>query len=273
MSNTKRKIEEGINQGIGSFKRIEDKYMVEKSLKKRFLADIYENMEPSYLDSDTEYTLIESIYLDSKKLDLFRHHFQTHRSRYKLRVRLYGPDGVWDKSTIIIELKKKKEGVTKKIRIKIGSAELEMLTQGEEIILSTRIRTLNNSLSRSVLEKRLSKINELIGKFSLRPARSVVYKRYAFENDGFRVTVDSNLKQEIISPISKGQSKRMKEDDLWKKADIILSRLEDQEKCVLELKHTGVVPEWMKGLLEKYGVHKESFSKYCYFTAKSIEES
>lgn len=256
----------------GEFLRIEDKYLTNGDLKKRVLNSLYENMEPSYLDPQTEFTMIESLYFDSDNLDFFRHHFAKKPTRYKMRIRKYGPDGVWNTDSYLLELKRKSNGKCKKVRFKISPSDLDSLMRGETLQSLEKIYQLNKAVGRKAITQRFNMINDLITEYKLRPVRAIRYKRFAFEKDGFRATVDTELHQiEHINLDQEFSNNIKSEDKTWKKVTKIMNKYGDGNKFVLELKHTGTIPEWTKEMLEKYEIKQTSFSKYCFFTGSQLD--
>ena len=57
-----------------------------------------------------------------------------------------------------------------------------------------KFRELNSTIKRGTLNKRLVKINQLLDHYRLRPMANISYKRFAFEKNGLRMTLDTDLK-------------------------------------------------------------------------------
>ena len=256
---------------IGEFNRIEDKHVVRTEFLEQILATLNQEMLPSYFHNETKFTLIESLYFDSSNLDFFKHHFSGMESRHKLRSRRYAPNGVWSNSPALLELKTKKAGSCFKTRFSIPSKAFDRLISAEEIVLNQELVKLNENVEMAALLRRVEKVNELTQKYHLRPNVSVTYHRYAFEKDDFRVTVDTNIKVNILKPLKREEALAVKGTDFWEKALKIINKYDAEANFVLETKHQGVIPAWMLQLMDEVGVKKTSFSKYCWGIAKEVE--
>lgn len=256
----------------GEFKRIEDKFLVSKDMQDLVFKCLSANMDESYFENDTHYTLIESIYFDSSEITLFKDHFNVLiPKRYKMRVRRYGPNGVWNTENYLLEVKSKKEGQCKKVRFTIGQIELDVISGGLQLQFTERLINLNPKMKVETLQKRVNKINELIQKYGLIPSRSVKYKRFAFEKDGFRATIDVDLQEKSLIELGGINPASLIENEIWNKATNLVSKFKGEDKFVLELKHGGSIPAWAKKMLKEYHIAKTSFSKYCYFTARELK--
>lgn len=257
----------------GEFKRIEDKYIVAKDMQELVFQTLSQNMDESYFENDTHYTLIESIYFDSPDVIFFKDHFNPEvLKRYKMRVRRYGPNGTWNTENYLLEVKRKKEGQCKKVRFTIGQIELDVINVGLQLELTPRLIKLNEKMKLETLKKRIEKVNELIQKYGLVPSRSIIYKRYAFEKNGFRATIDLDLQEKSLIDLNRLQSQDFLQKGIWDKANKLVFKFKGEDKFILELKHGGEIPLWAKKMLSDYKISKTSFSKYCYFTARELRK-
>lgn len=272
ITETRKEIVSSVNEG--EFKRIEDKYLVPRALEQQVFNRLSENMDESYLDTDTHYTLIESIYFDSADVHFFKDHFNSAiLKRYKMRVRRYGPNGVWNTENYLLEVKRKKEGACKKVRFTIGQPELDVISAGLQLELTERIISLNSKMKLETLKKRVAKVNELIETYGLVPARSVRYKRYAFEKNGFRATIDIDLVEGPLIDLTKVSEDELLANNIWEKANRLVNKFNGEDKLILELKHGGEIPQWATDMLKEFDIVKTSFSKYCYFTARDLKKT
>lgn len=254
----------------GEFLRTEDKYIISCSKMDRILEVINKYMSPSYPSPDTQYTLIESIYFDSKYLDFFKHDITDFPTQYKLRIRQYAPNGQFNpKAPAHLELKRKRGQQCKKLRFKIGPMQLLGLFKGESLPLNDEIITMNNEIEKDVLISRMNIINDLMGQYLLRPVSSISYNRLAFERGNLRVTVDREISEKrLVDIFSQSEFQVFTKLD---KAEKMMKKFSAQDCFILEVKHQGTTPAWLEGLLTEISVLKSSFSKYTYFTAKAIE--
>ncbi len=254
----------------GEFLRTEDKYIISFSHRDHILELINKYMKPSYPDSDTQYTLIESIYFDSKNLDFFKHDVTDYPTQYKLRIRQYAPNGKFNpRAPAHLELKRKRGQESKKLRFKIGPMQLLGLYKGESLPMNDEVIAINKDIELQVLISRMKIINDLMGEFLLRPVTSISYNRLAFEQGDLRVTMDTDISEKrLVDVLNRRDFKTFTKLD---KAEKMMKMFSAQECFILEVKHQGHIPSWLENLLNELSLPKESFSKYTYFTAKAID--
>lgn len=250
----------------GKFKRIEDKVLLSQKQASCLLEDVNRHMTPSYLHKGTVYTLIASHYFDSAELGFFRHHFLKAPKRYKLRIRRYAPNGVWSGEAPLIELKSKELGISRKRRFALTPENYERVMDGKIIKMTDEMLTLNPRADRDKLLNWMTKINNLILEYDLKPALKVRYRRLAFEAaDGFRLTMDMDLKIEALDlDVAEVAGTLAISREVWDEAGRVAAKYERERHCVVELKHTGRPPEWVESFLKKHQIVNTSFSKYCW---------
>jgi SPX domain protein involved in polyphosphate accumulation len=253
------------------FIRIEDKYVISSEYEQDLLERLASHMIPSYLNDDTKYTLIESIYFDSSDFCLFQQHFKKIPERYKLRIRRYAPNGIWENQDLLVELKCKKRGISQKTRFKISTEQLDALCAGKLLMISHECHERNLDLPAGLLKKRIVEVNNLIKRYELRPVMKVGYKRYAFEMGGVRATLDRDLQAHHLYNPSENIKNKIREQSVWERAKKNLKKYNHEKRMVLEIKHSGKIPKWM----ETYPIMaaKTSFSKYCWGVAGFLSES
>lgn len=262
----KAPIDSSVSNQNGEFQRIEDKYLLPSTLKNLVLEKLYKNMEPSYLHKDTTFTLIESIYFDSAQFEFFFHHFLPVETRYKMRIRRYAPNGIWSEGPVLLELKRKRNGESKKSRFMLPLADLEKIKRLQTLNFNNEIREINPTMKMKTLLKRIHKVNDLISTYSLLPVLSIQYNRLAFEKDGFRVTLDQELSGKGISGMNSSHIASLQDNpEIWQKASLLFNKFENDDQVVMEIKHQGVIPNWMTELLNELKLEKTNFSKYCWF--------
>ncbi len=258
---------------LGSFERIEDKFVVPAALKTELLALIESKMEPSYPDARTQFTLIESIYYDSSDCQSFFDHFGTAPERHKLRTRRYGPNGKMNFDETHLELKSKTQshilnqpGISKKARFQIGSEELKLLQAFRPLHLSRSLAELNPGIELRTLVKRARNVSEIVNTLMLVPTCRVTYARKAYQAGDLRVTVDENITSELLREIN-GADLLNRDPTVKARAIEMCGRFGNGEIAILEVKHTGTVPSWITEFLQSRGVAEASFSKYCFSMA------
>jgi hypothetical protein len=259
----------------GVFERIEDKFFVSRERLEELNALLEKQMAPSYLDPNTRFCGVESIYLDSSNLNSYTSHFRPATSsarggRFKIRVRRYYPDGRADHGqSALLELKQKvfdgEQAKTKKVRFSLGLRDLARLMRGKTVQFVPRLLRLNPSISPVQLFQRLRMINKLIRKHGLKPICRVSYVRRAFEASGLRVTYDDGIRYESLlrAPVMASPTVLM-ESEQQKRAAEMAEQFRSFDGVVLEVKHGGDVPGWLTSFLDRTGSGKISFSKYCF---------
>ena len=249
----------------GKFKRIEDKLILSQKQTSLLLEDINRYMKPSYLNEGTKFTLIASYYFDGPDLRFFHDHFLKAPKRYKLRIRRYAPNGVWSDEAALIELKSKELDISRKRRFCLTDDNYKRVMKGQTMVMTDELAALNSKGSEKLL-KWMTKINGLIVQFGLMPSIKLQYKRFAFEaDDGFRITIDSDLKIETLDfDVRKAAAATQIADVVWQKAKRLAARYERDQHCVVELKHTGHPPQWVTSFLKQSEIKDTSFSKYCW---------
>ena len=256
-----------------TFTRIEDKFFIKAEYFNTFFSVINERLEPCYPDKNTKFTLIESSYFDSNGMDIYKNHFKKNQERFKLRTRRYGPDGTWAADDLFLELKLKHHGISMKERLAVSTSDILAIQNGKGIELSDTLLQKNNKTKPKKIEKRLHRINRLISLFHLQPQCAVTYKRFAFENNGFRVTIDSKIQSELLHQISPSTVVDIFGGESWSQALQMRNMFLQEEYYLVEVKHSGSIPQWCQVLLGICGARKASFSKYCFSITNALSES
>lgn len=253
-----------------SFVRIEDKYLVPKSFLPQLLKLLRSNLDPSYISDDVKFNMIESLYFDSPSLKVFRDHFKSGISRFKLRLRQYGPNGSFapDTEPSHLEMKQKADGVSRKFRFKVNlKAKLALLAG----------RTLPADFAQAkkkkeLISERCTEVNSAISNFGLRPQAKVTYERQAFERDGLRVTVDDNVRAELLTPLSPELVSELLSSTELERAKEMIGQY-SSNVVIVEVKHAGFTPEWLNNFFAASQTAPASFSKYCYSISQHILQS
>ncbi len=243
-----------------SFVRIEDKYLVPRDVAP-MLIDLLETH--LLRDRGNEFTHIESIYFDSDALDIYKSHFEQLPRRFKLRIRRYAPNGVPLEDANHLEMKLKENGISKKYRFKIGSTDIELLRAAKPIPVSIGLQKLNPQMETKTLLKRLKAVNEAVVQYKLRPMCSVKYVRKGYEKDGFRVTLDDNIRLELLRDVKPQLIEEIGHAPIWEKASSMRETFVKSDSIVLEVKHSNNVPSWMSKFLSDNKIGLVSLSKYC----------
>jgi hypothetical protein len=167
------------SDSVELFRRVEDKFLLPRAEMPRILELLEKELEPSYYEPGTRFNAIESVYFDSSSLQIFRDHFQN-ETKFKIRLRRYGPNGVWPAKTepVHLEMKTKSAGVCQKFRLKVENAEHRALFSGKPMPVT-------KTKEKAVKKREL--VNDAITRFHMRPLCRVRYERQAYEKNGLRV--------------------------------------------------------------------------------------
>lgn len=237
--------------------RIEEKFLLPASLKFPTLDFISQHLAPAYLDSGTRFNWVESVYFDSDGFTLFKDHFLSPNRRFKLRLRRYAPDGRWQNNGGMLELKVKDGRVSSKVRLAIGHSDYWAILGQSMPLLPKGSRCLR-------------RISFAIQEYDLKPKCSILYRRFAFERNQLRITLDDCIQSEMLSPISSSSLKDIRSTDAFALARGMRAYFLSSERVVLEVKHSGTIPPWLDEFLKKHQAADVSFSKYCFGVAGEL---
>jgi SPX domain protein involved in polyphosphate accumulation len=251
-----------------SFERIEDKFLYPRSRRADLLDLLHGYMPRSRAEGDSEFTLIESVYFDTSSHRFLMDHLTGKKKRHKLRVRRYAPDGLSFDSTAFVEAKSKRNKVTTKERLRIGSAERTRVDSGRGLEVTSRLSTLNMTLSEGELDARVGRLNELLVTIGARPSIAITYRRVAFERGNLRVTVDSDVQFRPLSPMSRSSADVLRAVPKLQAHKAVLD-----DRVIVEVKHAGERPEWLDRHFAGAFVNQAKFSKYCWCMNHVVEEA
>jgi hypothetical protein len=231
-------------------------------------------LAPSYPESDTRFYDVESIYFDSPHLDIFNAHFTVLDGRFKLRTRTYGPNGAWDRSSVFLEMKVKRNEVTQKYRIKLDPENQAALFENDapSLQLSRALHRMNPSVEFRDLSLKIQQINQHLQRLQLRPCSRLLYRRKAFEGEDIRVTLDENIRAELLVDLPTATRVGVLASPVWLQARQMQVNPPISQCVILEIKNCGVLPDWLMEFLEKGRTPEARFSKYCYSVVTHLRE-
>ncbi len=181
-----------------------------------------------------------SLYLDSRRFNLFYETIFDKCYRYKLRVRGYDQD---PNSPLFFEVKRKLNGIVHKSRAQVARDQLAAV--------------LNNShLPRDLPEKDRRRLKQFLHYRQCLDARPMVLVRYlreAYENAAdsrVRITFDRKLCNKTMDRPAFTMN-----GPGWNRLPI--------DFVVLEIKFTANFPSWVKDMVRLFDLQRESMSKYC----------
>ena len=189
--------------------------------------------------------LVQSVYLDSAALRLYKEKIDGIRNRSKFRVRSYEVEPA-PASPVFVEIKNRRDTQVIKERIALPLAHVAgMLFDG------VRLDTLPlNNHQRKPLERFLYYCQIL----DLAPVVTVMYDRVPFTcraDTQVRLTIDTNLYYCDQRGTSALFAQRVK-------VPVPLPG------AILELKFDRLMPLWMRELVRRFDIRQQSISKYCY---------
>ena len=165
---------------------------------------------------------------------------------------------------VFLEIKGKKNNVCRKFRITLSpEAEKELITQSR-LTLSDSLIATNSDLKLNSLEKRVKKIRKMIRKYQLVPQVQIRYRRRAYEKDGIRMTIDSNIQSRYLRRFYPQVADHLVHRFNQEISGAHHHRFSSSANCVAEIKHTGSIPQWAQELMQAMGIEECRFSKYCW---------
>lgn len=226
-----------------SFKRIETKYVVEKSN----LDQLIQDLKVYLVEDDYPTSTISNIYFDTPDFDVIQDALAGQNKREKIRMRTYLSNPTAD-SQVFLEVKSKDlAGIGHKHRL---VATPQAIT---DLLISGKV---DASIQDPAL---VADIQELRSRYdnTLEPRMYIYYDRFSMKEkksiEGYpcnkiRVTIDYNLtyRDELVSLFHGNQGEALLDDDM----------------VIMEIKAPGEKPQWLQDLLDKYGLVEQKFSKY-----------
>lgn len=223
---------------INSFKRYENKYIVNDEQFERLISALSEFMEFDEHCKNGTYKIC-NVYFDTADNDVIRHSVSKPYYKEKMRFRTYGTPKN-DDAPAFIEIKKKIGGIVNKRRA--------TLTYGEAVrYLRDGVKPENLSyINRQVL----AELDYYFEQNAVAPAAYVSYDRIAMfskTDHSFRLTFDNNI-----------QTRRY---NLSLKDGSYGEQLLPDGVHLMEIKISGALPMEVARILSENGVFKTGFSK------------
>lgn len=198
--------------------------------------------------ADHSYT-IDSCYLDSPDLTLYRASENEQLDRLKLRARSYPDTGArW----VFLEVKRRFNDVIIKTRGRIFREQYAEL-------LSHSAEAFRSDLGEGQHEGVETFLN-LVHLYAARPVLMVRYSREAWTSqidDYARVTFDRQIRGRVQHDFSleRGSSD-------WRYIDSAEQQKTARSLILVELKFTQAVPSWMSHMVQRFDLQRTAFSKY-----------
>lgn len=243
--------------------RVEDKYFLPRKALEKATSEIRTRLTDGDGDVFTRTSVNQTIYFDTPDMDILRDGVDDILPRFKLRIRRYAPSADKWEDVAYLELKMKtKDGLSKKVRVRIPANIIPNIEKGGTIKDSAELEKINNDISKDVFWKRIGAINGIISKYGTKKQIKITYFRRAFSSEKLRVTIDDDLRYMEARPISDRTENLITGSSKWEKVDKKRNKIYEKDHLVLEVKHTDGIPGWLEDLLEECEAKKVSFSKY-----------
>lgn len=231
-----------LKNNITTFKRVEQKYLLNKEQK-----DLFLNSINKYIEKDEYYeSTIYNIYFDTPNKDLIINSLEKPIYKDKVRLRSYNIPTLED--NIFLEIKNKYKGVVGKRRIKLKLKDYYNY-------IENNIYDNNNQI--------MKEIDYLFKYYNLKPSIFIAYDRKSYkaeENENLRITIDTNLR-------SRYNNLKL---DFISNEDKYFNK--DKEYYIMEIKTINSIPLWLVNSLSKLKLYPVSFSKYGKIFTKIREE-
>lgn len=251
---------------------IESKYLLPRDKRASLIALLEAEMHPCNLRRETRFNVIESTYFDSPELDHFRAHFENRNQRFKLRIRRYAPDGVWDVDSVFLELKSKRNEICENFNARLSPEDQTDLMKHDvaNLLLSADLLRRNRETEFRELARRIREVNLNLRGLRLRPTSRLTYSRRVFEADDFQVNLDEAIQTEILCEPRTDVRHLIRTASYWPQIDELAEIYSDEQAVILEIKHGGTTPDWLNEYLIAFELSEVRFSKYCFSVATGL---
>ncbi len=225
--------------------RLELKYIIPEATAVRirdFLLPFLEIDAFGATQPDLSYP-VHSLYLDSPDLHTYRSTINGDRNRYKLRIRFY--EGR-PQAPVFFEIKRREDNAIYKQRCAVARNAVAEVMAGR---IPDRRDLADESQD---AERSLHTFCRLVNQLQARPIAHVAYRREAWlsrGNNRTRVTFDRRVQS-------------CREPSIRLDANLTNPVTVFGDDVVLELKFTGRVPNWMRELVQVFGLKQCSAAKY-----------
>jgi SPX domain protein involved in polyphosphate accumulation len=223
-----------------SFQRKERKYIILEHTFDEIVEQIQEHIPVYNYENKPSLINIETIYLDTEDFLLYNEYLNRRKFRFKIRLRRYGYDGIFEPE-YLVEMKINYNTISTKKRFILPAEYFDAFLKNED--LRTVVKEANQGLIGAQKTYRL--IHKLIGINKLVPVLQTSYNRVAFQKKSkrVRITVDYGIKHKKLM----GKPKT-----------------ETLDAFVLESKIMGKSPQWHKKMVNLLSLlRQQRFSKFA----------
>ncbi len=227
------------------FRRMEIKYMVDRTTRTALTQDLQAFMRPDIYTSDQGSYLVRSLYFDTQAYKAYHDKMAGVAERHKLRVRAYGEDPM-QSAFIRFEVKSRYISFIHKITVDIPIEDYFDVAPAIYNRALPPPRILND-------EEVSKEFFRLQRQYNMEPKIMVQYRREAYERVEMN-RVRANFDDELVS------SRNLDLLEPLKGA----RRMLKYGNAIFEIKVDGSLPYWMHTLISKYNLQNQAISKFCY---------
>jgi len=223
-----------------SFQRKERKYIILEHTFDEIVAQIQEHMPVYHFEDKPGLFNIETTYLDTEDFLLFNEYLDRRKSRFKIRLRRYGHDGIFDPE-YMVEMKINHNSVSIKKRFVLPAEHLEAFLKNEDLreVVKEANQGLMGAQKTYRIIYKLMKINKLV------PVLRTSYNRIAFQKKSKRVRITVDYGINHFKLIGKPKTEKL-------------------DAFVLECKIMGKTPKWLKKMVNLLSLlRQQRFSKFA----------
>jgi len=235
-----------------TLQRREYKYLISEATAeriRRYIAGFCEVDE--YAAKTGNRYLIDTLYLDTPRLDSYRTTMEDAADRYKLRIRTYPSMG---KGPVFLEVKRRVTESIIKTRGLFAGDWVRLLDRTDPEILAQVATKHRRAVDHFICHHRY---------LPYLPSALVRYERepyFSLVDDYARVTFDRDLAFQRADELS-----LVPAHEQWTYADDAVSQrgtFAQHSAVLLELKFTSIVPNWMRRMVHSLDIQRLAFCKY-----------
>ena len=227
------------------FRRLELKYLVDRSTRSALEQDLCAFMPPdNHCGSSDGYT-VRSLYFDTPDYMAYHEKMEGTSIRHKLRIRLYG-NGVTCAPFVRLEVKSRYLNIIHKTTVDVPRADYDDI----DVALKNNRLPPRSFLDNDDNSREFFRIQR---QYNMRPQILVQYRRRAWEKH-LLTRVRANFDDELVAsrnldlfgPLRGGRS------------------LLKYGNAIFEIKVDGSLPFWLHKLIIKYDLQNQAISKFCH---------
>ncbi|MFO7659797.1 MAG: VTC domain-containing protein [Candidatus Cloacimonadaceae bacterium] len=229
-----------MNNNDLSFKRKERKYIILEHTFDAIVEELQKHIPIYYHENNPGLADIETTYLDTDDFLLYKEFLRKRKFRYKIRMRRYGYNGIFNPE-YLVEMKVSHDSISTKKRFILPAAYYEAFLKNED--LRKEVKEANQDFYGAQKTYRI--IHQLIKVNEFVPVLQTSYQRIAFQKKSkrVRITVDKGITHKKLM----GKAK-----------------IETLDAIVLESKIMGKTPKWHKKMVNQLSLlRQQRFSKYA----------